>query len=66
MSYTFYRPFQYFFRLYPALHPTTNLHPSFPLLMPWVLLEANYAISQVHYFFENIVIIEGLDSLGLL
>jgi hypothetical protein len=34
--------------------------------MPWVLLEANYAISQVHYFFENIVIIEGLDSLGLL
>jgi hypothetical protein len=50
-SHTFYRPFQYLFRLYPTLHPTTNLHPFPPLLMPWVLLEAKYTASWVHYFF---------------
>jgi len=60
---TFYRPFLYLFGLHPTVHPTTNLHPFLPSSMFWVLFEANYAIFKFISFFEDIVIIEGFDSL---
>jgi hypothetical protein len=42
------------------------LHPSFLLLMPWVLPKSNYVAYWIRFFLWKKIIIEGLDSLRLL
>jgi hypothetical protein len=49
-SHIIYKPFQYFSRLYCALHPTRDLHPFPPLSMPLILFQANYVASWIHCF----------------
>ncbi len=49
-SQTSYRSFQYPFEQYPILHPIGDLHLFPPLIMPWVLPEANYFASYIHCY----------------